>query len=540
MVLAMPRRSPLTTAPDAEEETGSKPAQSQGPRGRALEIGGYRLVRRLDDDSDVSTWVARGSDETVVLRVFRDTADDARIDAEALARERLLGAHAPELLDIATGPSGRPALVVRAVIGPTLDDLLARLTGPLRAGHLTTLLAPLAALVAAAHETGATLGRLDASAIRIDPAGRPVIVALGRARVAAPLPERFRHQEPEIVDDRDRLDALAAELAQRVDPHERASVERALASATGHPELLELALFDCAAPMPVLDLASAGRDRELGSASVSRGMADDRAARVSDRFPPAPDITVLSGQLDDPEPCTGGLEQLGQQVGMPVGLLRPLDVLLQRLRQRVESLGRGGSREGGSRSPRASRASRARAGRPGRAVVIAGVAGGVSLLAAIVLATGSGETTADESRPSSSSPSAPTASPAEAPPAAATTDLPETAVDPSADEWAPLTAALVDRYLTCAGDPTAACAAEATQSDSAASEQLLGPAEKRTVITQTLGAWAATARESLVVDRHGGAVVVDLIVHETTTASLLVMRSEAGWRLRAVMPSVSD
>jgi hypothetical protein len=41
----------------------------------------------------------------------------------------------------------------------------------------------------------------------------------------------------------------------------------------------------------------------------------------------------------------------------------------------------------------------------------------------------------------------------------------------------------------------------------------------------------------VVIDRHGGAVVVDLVDGETTTASLLLLRSEAGWRVRAVLSS---
>jgi hypothetical protein len=53
--------------------------------------------------------------------------------------------------------------------------------------------------------------------------------------------------------------------------------------------------------------------------------------------------------------------------------------------------------------------------------------------------------------------------------------------------------------------------------------------------TLALESWTAGAAELVVVERMGAAVLIDLIAEEATMASLLVMRSEAGWRLRDVL-----
>lgn len=535
----MPRRSASSTVAPAPVTAPARPPAARPPAAptRPVDIGGFRLVRQLDDDGEVATWVARGADETVVLRVFRETAADERIDAETLARERLIGACAPELVDIATSPAGRPALVVRAVIGPTLDDLLQRREEPLRAGHVTTLLAPLAALVAAAHETGATLGRLDAKGIRIDPSGRPVVVALGRAAVGAPLPTRFRSHEPRIVTDRAQLDELAGALAALVDPHERASVERALTSGAGDPERLELALFDCAAPLPIVDLASATRSRSGAEHDRTR----DRSARVTERLPlpvglDAAQTAMMTSTAARAAPGEqGGLDELGRRLGLPAGLLAPGDDALRHGRALLARI-RAAVRVMAARRPSAAR--------PRRPVVVVGALGILCLGVAVAIA-------ATESPPVD-----PLASAAEEPDGGSLTetplpgdardsgdaaeeasadDLPDASSEPSAEQWAPLVATLVDRWLACAAAPDPACAEAAAQLDSAASEQLLGPAAGRAAALTTLAAWAEGARSSVVVDRHGGAVVVDLIDGETTTASLLVMRSEAGWRIRSVL-----
>lgn len=526
------RRAPGTLAgmprPFAPADPPHRPATS----GSATEIGGYRLVRRLGEDEHVVTWLARGGDETVVLRVFRDATPDARIDAELGARERLSGRHVPELIDVATSRAGRPVAVVQAVVGPLLSDVLVRAGSPLRAGHVTTILAPLAALLDAAHETGATVGRIEGSRIRVDASGTPILVALGSAAVAAPLPERFRDQEPAILADRGALAAFGSSLAALVHERERDAVVAALASSTD-PRALELALFDCAAPLPLESLtATADAD---GAVTVPFGPAAGAVATPT--AAPAEGApsrareqqAVLAGAS-----TTGALDRAASSLGLPPGLLAPVDAALESCAAAVRSP---------VQAARAALGGRVAAAKPRRGVVLIGAAGLLALGAAALLASAEqpSASSALEARHSaapgdaglSSSPQTGAES-ADAEPA----DAPESLRDPAPEEWATLIGALVDRWISCAPAPDQQCVDAAAHAGSGAAETLAqsgdrpGAADALAVLED----WATGERHSVVVDRMGAAALVDLLEGETATASLLVVRSEAGWRVRAVMP----
>ncbi|KRF31219.1 hypothetical protein [Yonghaparkia sp. Soil809] len=535
----MPRA--LSSSDPHEHRSASLPAPpSSGlpaAPGDPAAVGGYRLVRRLDEDEAVVTWLARGGEETVVLRVFRDSAPDARIDAELGARERLHDGHVPELLDVATSRNGRPVPVIAAVVGPLLSDVLPRATSPLRAGHVTTILAPIAALLDGAHELGVTLGRLDAAGIRLDSSGAPIVVALGAAGVAAPLPERFRDREPAIRADRAALRAFGDALADRVHERERDAVRAALASA-GEPRALELALFDCAAPLPLQSLLQEP-DGDDSRAAELRRSAPTPAPRgqVPAELPTSRRQTLPVVPSDPPE-VASGVDRVSQAIGLPAGLLRPVGAALRSAQGAV-----------GSRV-RASRAlvTRVAGGpRPRRGVVLVGAAGLVALLAAGALA--SAESTSASSAPGTPAPpSDPAAQGRQATPRPAASTaaaeqrsaaaLPESLDDPTPEEWSPLVGELVDRWIACAPSPSEDCAASVAHAGSSAHEALMAGAEA-TASVEALSAlqeWAGGERTLIVVDRMGAAALVDLLEAETATASLLVVRSEAGWRVRAVMP----
>jgi len=500
--------------------------------GPATEIGGYRLVRRLGEDEHVVTWLAHGGEETVALRVFRDAAPDARIDAELGARERLSGPHIPELVDVATSRAGRPVAVVRCVVGPLLSDVLAAAEGPLRAGHVTTILAPLAALLDAAHEVGATVGGLDASRIRVDASGTPILVALGSAAVAAPLPERFRDQEPAILADRGALTAFGSSLAALVHERERDAVLTALGGSRD-PRSLELALFDCAAPLPLESIRStAGADASV--LSVSSGAAAGSVATPTAATEDGPSRrdrqqrTALTGAS-----TTGVLDRAASGLGLPPGLLAPVDSALEsfaaRMRRPLQFL-RAALGGGSAKKPR-------------RGVVLVGAAGLLALGAAVLLASTeqpSASSALDE--PPSAVPGAAEQSDdqqtGEVSAGAEVADAPESLRDPAPEEWATLVGALVDRWISCAPAPERLCVDAVAHAGSGAAETLAQSTDRAGAadVLTALDGWAAGDRQVVVVDRMGAAALVDLLEGETATASLLVVRSEAGWRVRAVMP----
>ena len=535
------RRPPGTLTGMPRSVAPSDPPDRTPAWGPATEIGGYRLVRKLGKDDHVVTWLARGGDETVVLRVFRDATPDARIDAEIGARERLSGPHVPQLLDVATSRTGRPVAVVQAVVGPLLSDLLSRAEGPLRAGHVTTILGPLAALLDAAHEVGATVGRLDASCIRVDVSGTPILVALGSAAAAAPLPERFRDQEPAILADRGALAAFGSSLAAFVHERERDAVLAALAASTD-PRALELALFDCAAPLPLESL----RETADAEAAVSVPFGTAAGAVATPTAAPAEGASsrvpkqraVLFGV-----PTMGVLDRAASSLGLPTGLLTPVDAALEScaatIRGRVEDA-------------RAALGGRGAAAKPRRGVVLVGAAGLLALGAAALLAS------AEESSVSSASSASPassaldasdSAAPGDAGPSgtlhpgaesadAEPADAPESLRDPAPGEWPTLIKVLVDRWISCAPAPDQRCVDAAAHAGSGAAETLAQSGDRAGAsdALSALEEWAAGERHIVVVDRMGAAALVELLEGETATASLLLVRSEAGWRVRAVMP----
>ena len=144
--------------------------------------------------------VASGGSGTV----YRGHADDGRIVAMKVLdgpvdvalrrarREAALAAevnhpHVLEVLDV-VGDDAGVVVVTPFADGGTLADLLAR-RGSLTVGEALTVLLPIAAAVATAHERGVVHGDLSPANILFDATGRPVLADLGAARAAGELGE---------------------------------------------------------------------------------------------------------------------------------------------------------------------------------------------------------------------------------------------------------------------------------------------------------------------------------------------------------------
>lgn len=524
------------------------PMAAHGAAAEECSIGGYRLVRRLGEGPRAVTWLARGDDESVVLRVFAPSAVDIDIDGELAARDRLVGPHVARLLDVATGIDGRPVPVIVPVVGPRLGDLLARLHGRLAAGHATTVLAPIAAALESAHASGVSLGRLDVGGVRLDPAGAPVVVALGSARAAAPLPPRFRDREPGIVHDRTAFARLVECVVAAVDAQEQPAVRAAVARSRGLPAELELALFDAAPPLPLPLAGEPVRQRQPSATPAGS------AAAVGHASIPVP--STIDDGTGQSRQSLRILLDIVRQFGLPEEIgetattaMTSVGALLSAVREAVRE---------------AVRTARARVQRPRRGAVIAAAAGALALLAAIGLSALTGDDAASSSSTAAdgSDDGGPFSTPVPgAPPdqrlsdplqsgAAAlgnpfvgdeTAGLPERAVDPTAEQWPSLVGELVDRWLVCRSAPEADCITAVAHAGSGAAELLAAAASSSAseggagASGDILTVWASGARDVVVTDRMGAAAVVELIGDETATASLLVMRSEAGWRIRAVL-----
>lgn len=532
--------------------------------------------------------VFRGTCPTPLIDAEVAAHDAVRAASPAL-RE-----HAVALDDLVTLPDGRLALILDQVGGPALDAVLAARRGRFTAGEAVTVLAPIIDAVEAAHAVGLTGIGLSAAAVRLSPSGAPVLTRLHEARVGPALPDRFRDREPAYAADRAALERLGASVAAALPEPARAGLRAAMHAATlDRP--IAVALFDFAEPLPLLlDDALASDDAQrlvpppperarlweappATAIDALEHVADRQPARAS-TVPGAPASSVLapdalppgalpSGALPHlPAPLTAALDVL-RALGLPAGVVGPIQTTVETVVARTSAVGarlrdRGVRREAGgplgavttpvlpgalapgamaSRSPRW-------AVRP--RFLIGGAAGGVALVAALALlggASGADDASPDGRVHGSDGTAGDTVTPlapiaiddagSMPPSSSAVGDAPEVALHPEPEQWQGIVEVLLDRWRACRRESSAAggdgsrCGRDSAHPGSAA-EQLLRTDDPRHA---QLDRWSAVGGEAVVVDRMGGAVLVDLVAAGTPTASLLVVRSEAGWRVRDVI-----
>ncbi|MBK4346709.1 protein kinase [Lacisediminihabitans changchengi] len=188
-------------------------------------VGGYRLVRRLGEGARAEVWLGhatRHDDRVAAIKLFRETTLDEQIDIELDAIARCTSRHLLRLDDVGSAPDGRPCLIL-----PRLGTSIARLLGARAAigmGELVTAAAPVVAAVQELRRVGVVHGAIGPSTVLLDDLGAPVVAAFGYARVVGPAPEALdassltpaeRHAEPELRIDLTRLCGYVESLAVR-------------------------------------------------------------------------------------------------------------------------------------------------------------------------------------------------------------------------------------------------------------------------------------------------------------------------------------
>lgn len=543
-------------------DVGALPAAERLPS----EFGGYRVVRVLSRSEWVTTAVVHAPGETRVARIFSTACPTAIIDNELAAHsvvaraEPVLREHAVALHDLVTLPDGRLALILDLASGPALDDVLVARRGHLAIGEAITILAPLADALEAAHGVGLTGVAFTTAHVRFSAAGAPVVVRLTDARPGPVLPDRFRALEPAYVHDTEMFQQLGAAVTAAVVDADRPGLAATLA-APRRARPLSAALFDLAPPVPVLLHASVVADGERVPAVSLNPAVPGLPAEPAPPTPvtsmpstPSSALVAPTGAPAAPRCVVAALDTLAV-LGLPTSLVERVRAVAERSVARVASSG----------VITAPVIERLRAVR--RGYVIAGAGGIVALVAALALvATGAGTGTGaevvsvTESSGGASEPPAEegarnnslstTSAASESSTRALDVLEPESLVDPSPDEWPAIADELIERWLECHAalanaDPRVdlGCVSEVVHAGSAA-ERLIGDSDSRHV---TLERWHELGGESVVVERMGGAALIDLLVPAansttapatralTTAASLLVVRSEAGWRVRDVL-----
>lgn len=252
-------------------------------------FGGYRLVRQLAITDDSVVHLAYPQDDAVStvpveIKIFAPDTPGEAVMLEIEALTRAAGEHCVSLLDLATGVDDRCALILERVPGPSLARLLAD-RAHLRVGEAITALAPLSVALARLHHRGVAHGAVGLDVIRLDGDGRPTLVSFGAAHLfSANLPAGRLDTEPSAALDRSRFADVARTVLASV--RDKGAVELAeWISATsldaGWLEQLELRLFALGEASSI--------DMEAGTKNVPQV-----PSRLVSARPAAPDSRIPS------------------------------------------------------------------------------------------------------------------------------------------------------------------------------------------------------------------------------------------------------
>lgn len=237
---------------------------------------------------------------SAAIKVFREETPIASIDAEIDALARSSSPFLVHLEDLGADLNGRPVLVLERLGPMTLSQLILE-REKVSAGEAVTLLASLIDGVRELHRVGVAHGHIRLSSISFDSVGTPVLLGFGHAVGVGPQPiEPGRRSltpaeasaERRFVDDVEQvlavartviaatgdasLAALEAEVAQTV-PHDGSPVdpERRL-------ESVRERLFDSADPEPVTLIApQRGSPRSRAAAPLRVAVTDQSTTTVA-------------------------------------------------------------------------------------------------------------------------------------------------------------------------------------------------------------------------------------------------------------------
>jgi hypothetical protein len=240
----------------------------------ARRLAGYRVLRSLARDERAEVFLGFAEREidasapndppdrdeteptTVALATMSATPQRWGEMLDVLeALERAHGPHVVEVLDVDADEEVLCVVFERLPNGSLADLLASR--ERLEAGEVVTIVAPLADAIQRMHEAGVAHGALRSRTVMFRADGAPVLIGFGRASLfASGAAEVVREREPGVCADRRAIRELACMLLSRV-AGSRARAARALITELEQcPEELVLELigrrlFEVAAALPV-------------------------------------------------------------------------------------------------------------------------------------------------------------------------------------------------------------------------------------------------------------------------------------------------
>jgi predicted Ser/Thr protein kinase len=452
-------------------------------------LGGYRLVRTLGTGPRATVHLGHADGHPqAAVKVFAAAVPAERIEREAEALMRAAGEHVVRLADLALDERGRPAFLLDRIAGPSLGALVDR-RRVLEPGEAVTILAPVAAALARMHRDGVVHGGLDPASVLFTDAGSPTLIGFGDAELFDPTATgRARVAARSALVERDeaalrRLAGLVLDATSAETSAEAAAIRalQALPGDAGYAERLADAVFELAEPQPV-DLDAPAR-----MASGMPGRLLERSAepdRPSGSSPLVLDALQLPGWLQT---------ALRGSAGIAVARLRAI----------------GGSVR--------------------RPFWVAGGVAAAALLVSIVLTpTGASDPAATPGPTGTAEPTARGA------PAAAGSPASGSAAEGVLLEDDPAAAAreLLDRRADCFRELSVLCLDGVDGADSSAAvadaAEILAAQERGGVPAE--GVVLDGPVET--VERLGDTALVRVILPDAEPASVLVLRTEAGWRIR--------
>jgi hypothetical protein len=238
----------------------------------ARRVAGYRVLRSLGRDEEAELLLGfRERDgaqepEVVVLKTMEPSPTRWAATVDALeALERAQGEQVVRVLDVECTDQLLCVIFERLPLGSLAELLLRR--ERLDAGEVVTIVAPLAAALGRMHAAGVGHGAVGARAVLFRADGAPVLIGFGSAGMVPPgSPEVVLERAPAVVSDRRALRELACLLLSRVAGSRARSARALVTELESCPEplvfeLLGRRLFEVAAAVPVrftVDPAPAG------------------------------------------------------------------------------------------------------------------------------------------------------------------------------------------------------------------------------------------------------------------------------------------
>jgi hypothetical protein len=499
-------------------------------------VAGYRLIRRLGRGSRSQLFLGRADDAdggegagAVVVKIFTSPVDHDLVSDQVAALDG--GTGLPALVDLATLPDGRIVIVLERLSGPGLPAVLGS-RGRVAPGEAVTILAPVVVALASLHERGFAHTTLSQATVRFQADGRPYLTGLGGLRRLPGYAGRHGPTAPEPAPDtpsrvdrlRDDYRSLALLMRSVFDhlPQADASTRRAEAL---------LSWFEMAATAVPFQPALDDLERRLFDWSPGA------AVRLAEDAPTA--VATVPARID----ATTAL--LDDRVGDD-GAGRAGPALLERWQNVLESDPLRVARR---------RLRSVAAARRGPLVVVACVATALIVLALTLLpprsattqATGTqaggsqtggtavGRTTTDARPPTA----AETAGPAVTATEPAGAAPPMTGAIAGDDPVRAATALLAGRQ-GCLAAASVSCLAAFEQTGSAVMESDSYAIDHGTTTPPLLvPPLPAPARAGRLLERIGDLALVSLTPSrskggDSEPASLLLVKGEAGWRLRQI------